>query len=159
MAEPSRDVASPSGCAGRIAATAAAPGSFGAGVRWIVIAAGSIVGDRHAFQPHFTIADVRVGLTQARLAIAERLHLGSREDESRLPRFQEMVIVPCTRISGDGNFFHGTKVKIRIDLGLYNDLDCRSAKIAEVVELVDALASGASGRKPVGVRVPPSAYY
>ena len=29
--------------------------------------------------------------------------------------------------------------------------------IAEVVELVDALASGASGRKPVGVRVPPSA--
>src|SRR5262245_36481921 len=29
--------------------------------------------------------------------------------------------------------------------------------LAEVVELVDALASGASGRKPVGVRVPPSA--
>jgi hypothetical protein len=29
---------------------------------------------------------------------------------------------------------------------------------AEVVELVDALASGASGRKLVGVRVPPSAY-
>ena len=28
---------------------------------------------------------------------------------------------------------------------------------AEVVELVDALASGASGCKPVGVRVPPSA--
>src|SRR5260370_4584514 len=28
---------------------------------------------------------------------------------------------------------------------------------AEVVELVDALASGDSGRKPVGVRVPPSA--
>ena len=28
---------------------------------------------------------------------------------------------------------------------------------AEVVELVDALASGASGRKLVGVRVPPSA--
>jgi hypothetical protein len=30
--------------------------------------------------------------------------------------------------------------------------------LAEVVELVDALASGASGRKLVGVRVPPSAY-
>ena len=29
---------------------------------------------------------------------------------------------------------------------------------AEVVELVDALASGASGRKLVGVRVPPSAF-
>jgi hypothetical protein len=29
--------------------------------------------------------------------------------------------------------------------------------LAEVVELVDALASGASGRKLVGVRVPPSA--
>jgi len=29
---------------------------------------------------------------------------------------------------------------------------------AEVVELVDALASGASGRKLVGVRVPPSAH-
>ena len=28
---------------------------------------------------------------------------------------------------------------------------------AEVVELVDALRSGRSGRKPVGVRVPPSA--
>ena len=28
---------------------------------------------------------------------------------------------------------------------------------AEVVELVDALASGASGSNPVGVRVPPSA--
>src|SRR5260370_41836038 len=30
-------------------------------------------------------------------------------------------------------------------------------EVAEVVELVDALASGASGCKPVGVRVPPSA--
>jgi hypothetical protein len=30
--------------------------------------------------------------------------------------------------------------------------------LAEVVELVDALASGASGRKLVGVRVPPSAH-
>ena len=29
--------------------------------------------------------------------------------------------------------------------------------LAEVVELVDALRSGRSGRKPVGVRVPPSA--
>src|SRR6185436_2202274 len=29
---------------------------------------------------------------------------------------------------------------------------------AEVVELVDALRSGRSGRKPVGVRVPPSAF-
>ena len=28
---------------------------------------------------------------------------------------------------------------------------------AEVVELVDALRSGRSGRKPVGVRIPPSA--
>lgn len=32
-----------------------------------------------------------------------------------------------------------------------------STGYAEVVELVDALASGASGRKLVGVRVPPSA--
>jgi hypothetical protein len=32
------------------------------------------------------------------------------------------------------------------------------SKLAEVVELVDALASGASGRKLVGVRVPPSAH-
>ena len=31
-------------------------------------------------------------------------------------------------------------------------------RLAEVVELVDALASGASGCKPVGVRVPPSAF-
>ena len=30
---------------------------------------------------------------------------------------------------------------------------------AEVVELVDALRSGRSGRKPVRVRVPPSALY
>ncbi len=30
-------------------------------------------------------------------------------------------------------------------------------RYAGVVKLVDALASGASGRKPVGVRVPPSA--
>ncbi len=29
---------------------------------------------------------------------------------------------------------------------------------AEVVELVDALVSGISGRNPVGVRVPPSAF-
>ncbi len=30
-------------------------------------------------------------------------------------------------------------------------------KHAEVVELVDALRSGRSGRKPMGVRIPPSA--
>ena len=30
---------------------------------------------------------------------------------------------------------------------------------AEVVELVDSLGSGPSGRKPVGVRVPPSAFF
>ena len=33
------------------------------------------------------------------------------------------------------------------------------ARFAEVVELVDALRSGRSGRKPVRVRVPPSALY
>ena len=66
--------------------------------------------------------------------------------------------MPGFGIPGDGDFFHAIVGKIRIDLGLYNNLDCRSSKRrAEVVELVDALASGASGRKPVGVRVPPSA--
>src|SRR5438876_8945619 len=48
-------------------------------------------------------------------------------------------------------------VKPRVDLRLYRGLDSPSPPFAEVVELVDALASGASGRKPVGVRVPPSA--
>src|SRR5205809_3758162 len=49
-------------------------------------------------------------------------------------------------------------VKPRVDLRLYRGLDSPFQPPAEVVELVDALASGASGRKPVGVRVPPSAY-
>jgi hypothetical protein len=35
----------------------------------------------------------------------------------------------------------------------------RFGSLAEVVELVDALRSGRSGRKPVGVRVPPSASF
>src|ERR1700694_3810512 len=69
-----------------------------------------------------------------------------------------MVVVPCARIPGDGDFVHDVEGKICVDLGLYNDLDLPFRGIgAEVVELVDALASGASGRKPVGVRVPPSA--
>ena len=34
----------------------------------------------------------------------------------------------------------------------------RLIKRAEVAELADALASGASVRKDVGVRIPPSAY-
>src|SRR6184192_3161791 len=48
-------------------------------------------------------------------------------------------------------------VKPRVDLRLYRRLYSPFRERAEVVELVDALASGASGRKPVGVRVPPSA--
>src|SRR2546422_1371182 len=48
-------------------------------------------------------------------------------------------------------------VKPRVDLRLYRGLHSPFPSVAEVVELVDALASGASGRKPVGVRVPPSA--
>src|SRR5438874_4100672 len=54
-------------------------------------------------------------------------------------------------------FRSGEGVKPRVDLGLYRALDSPFRSLAEVVELVDALASGASGRKPVGVRVPPSA--
>src|SRR5437773_2553304 len=99
-----------------------------------------------------------VRFTQARFAITQRLDLGAAEDETRLPRLEEVVIVTGARVPRDRNFFHDDIGKIRIDLGLYNNLDCRSSKVlAEVVELVDALASGASGRKPVGVRVPPSA--
>ena len=66
--------------------------------------------------------------------------------------------MPRARVPGDGDFIHDVKGKINVDLGLYNALDLPFREtIAEVVELVDALASGASGRKPVGVRVPPSA--
>src|SRR5947208_2769789 len=88
---------------------------------------------------------------------------------NRLPSQTGPSPAPPPTSPGDGNraglsgswrwrFFPRVVGKIRIDLGLYNVLDCRSSKtVAEVVELVDALASGASGRKPVGVRVPPSA--
>ena len=71
-----------------------------------------------------------------------------------------------TRIAGDGDFVHTGQRKIetareavkpRVDLGLYRALDS-PFQPAEVVELVDALRSGRSGRKPVGVRVPPSAF-
>src|SRR2546425_13028071 len=47
-------------------------------------------------------------------------------------------------------------VKPRVDLRLYRPLILPFPR-AEVVELVDALRSGRSGRKPVWVRVPPSA--
>jgi hypothetical protein len=68
------------------------------------------------------------------------------------------------RVASDGDFVHRqrkiemvvTAVKPRVDLRLYRGLHS-PFQTAEVVELVDALASGASGRKPVGVRVPPSA--
>src|SRR5690348_3299847 len=49
------------------------------------------------------------------------------------------------------------RVKPSVDLRLYLRLDLPFPNHAEVVELVDALRSGRSGRKPVGVRVPPSA--
>ena len=66
--------------------------------------------------------------------------------------------MPGPGVPGDGDFVHDVEGKICVDLGLYNDLDLPFRETrAEVVELVDALASGASGRKPVGVRVPPSA--
>src|SRR5204862_7187302 len=95
---------------------------------------------------------------QARFAITKRFGRGPGEDEPGFPRLEEVVIVTGARVCHDRDFFHDDVGKIRIDLGLYNNLDCRSSKVlAEVVELVDALASGASGRKPVGVRVPPSA--
>src|SRR5258705_12225013 len=108
--------------------------------RRIVVAAGSVVRNRHPFQPDFAVAHVGVRFVQARLAITQRFYFGPCKHESRLPRLQEMVIVPGFGIPGDGDFFHATVGKIRIDLGLYNNLDCRSSKRrAEVVELVDEI--------------------
>ena len=50
------------------------------------------------------------------------------------------------------------RVKPIVDIGLYRRLYSPfHVGRAEVVELVDALRSGRSGRKPVWVRVPPSA--
>src|SRR3989475_9036154 len=76
-----------------------------------------------------------------------------------------MVVVPRPRVACDRDSVHCASAKIetgseavkpRVDLRLYRPLILPFPR-AEVVELVDALRSGRSGRKPVWVRVPPSA--
>src|SRR3979490_2280972 len=70
----------------------------GAGGRRVVLAAGPVMRNRHALEPDFAIAHMSIRFTQARLAITQRLDLGPAENETRLPRFQEMVIVPGFRV-------------------------------------------------------------
>src|SRR5437879_11590209 len=76
-----------------------------------------------------------------------------------------MVVVSRRRVAFDRDSVHCASAKIetgseavkpRVDLRLYRPLILPFPR-AEVVELVDALRSGRSGRKPVWVRVPPSA--
>src|SRR5207237_7650525 len=139
----------------------------GAGGRRVVVAPGEVGRDAHSLEPHLAVADVGVRLSQAGLAGSQRLDFRSREHEAGLPSLQEVVVMSRPRVAGDWDFVHSSQGKIettveavkpRVDLGLYRALDSPFRTLAEVVELVDALASGASGRKPVGVRVPPSAF-
>src|SRR2546426_3533415 len=76
-----------------------------------------------------------------------------------------MVVMSRPRVACDRDSVHCASAKIetgseavkpRVDLRLYRPLILPFPR-AEVVELVDALRSGRSGRKPVWVRVPPSA--
>src|SRR5438552_3796612 len=137
----------------------------GARGRGVVVAAGLIGRDGQTFEPHLATAHMRVGLRQARFAVAQRLDLRAREHQTGLPRVQEMVVVSRPRVACDRDSVHCASAKIetgseavkpRVDLRLYRPLILPFPR-AEVVELVDALRSGRSGRKPVWVRVPPSA--
>src|SRR2546430_550634 len=139
----------------------------GARGRGVVVAAGLIGRDGQTFEPPLATAHMGVGLRQARLAVAQRLDLRAREHQTGLPRVQEMVVVSRPRVACDRDSVHCASAKIetgseavkpRVDLRLYRPLILPFPR-AEVVELVDALRSGRSGRKPVWVRVPPSAYY
>src|SRR5213594_3706116 len=83
----------------------------------IVVAAGSVVRNRHPFQPDFAVANVGVRFVQARFAITQRFYLGPCKHESRLPRLQEMVIVPGFRVPGDGDFFHASSARYALTWG------------------------------------------
>ena len=50
--------------------------------------------DVRADEPELTVADVRVGALEVRLALTERLDLGSRQDQAGLVALEQVVLVP-----------------------------------------------------------------
>src|SRR5437016_378258 len=83
----------------------------------LVGAASPVMRNRPGRQPYFTIPDMGVLLCHARLSITQRFYLGPCKHESRLPRLQEMVIVPGFRVPGDGDFFHVSSARYALTWG------------------------------------------
>jgi hypothetical protein len=58
-------------------------------------------GNVNALEPAFAVLEVRVGVGQLDLGVAERLHLGAREHETGLDRVQDRVLMPSAAVRGD----------------------------------------------------------
>ena len=68
----------------------------------VVLDPGLVVGvDVRADEPGLTLADVRVGLLEADLALPERLDLAPGQHDARLEALEEVVVVPRLAVLGD----------------------------------------------------------
>src|SRR5437867_6432024 len=116
------------------------------------VGAVTVRADVEAEQPRLGAAHRRVRVLEIHLARAERLHLGAAKHESCLRGLENLVLVPRLAIGGD-------QAVLRRVGGLTWHARTVSSTVAraEVAELADALDSGSSARKGVGVRVPASA--
>src|SRR5262249_35659157 len=104
-----------------------------------------------AEQPGLAVTDGDVGVLEVHPAVPERLDLGPAQHETGLERFEDLVLMPRAAVGGDDAIFSNALLTCparAISWGLAR---------AEVAELADALDSGSSARKGVGVRVPASA--
>jgi hypothetical protein len=79
----------------------------GARGRRVVVTARTVGRNAEAFDPQLAIAHVGVRFTQTRPAVPQRLDLRALEHEARLPRFQEVVVVPRARVAGYGDLVQG----------------------------------------------------
>src|SRR5688572_11936877 len=65
-------------------------------------AAMAVGADVDVHHPHLAVLDARVAVAQVHAALANRLHLGPEKRDARLPRVENVVIVPRLPVFGDG---------------------------------------------------------
>ena len=66
---------------------------------------------------------------------------------------------PCRGAASRGDGYWGTVAAIRAPRAVWNEVNSWNHAHARVAKLADALDLGSSGRKPLGVRLPPLAPY
>src|SRR6185295_2459550 len=127
----------------------------------LAVALGLVIGvgavavriDVTAPEPRLAVTHGGVGILEVHLPVAQGFDLGPAQHKAGLESLEDLVLVSRASVRCDDSIFGRHPVLLTCPARAISWVLAR----AEVAELADALDSGSSARKGVGVRVPASA--